>query len=272
MVVFPNAKINLGLNVAERRPDGYHNLETVFYPVGLCDVLEVLPGDAFEFSSSGIVIDSDTDNNLVVKAFRLLEGEFGLPPVRIHLHKVIPLGAGLGGGSSDAAWMLKVLSQMFRLNLDRQRLIRYAATLGADCPFFIDNQPAYASGIGDILTPEEVSLDKFSLVIVKPPVSVNTGWAYRSIQPCRSAIPVRECVGMPVETWQGKLVNDFEIPVFQRFPEIEAIRDQLYDMGALYASMSGSGSSVYGIFGGKSPGLRLKFPGDYFVFCQEHRT
>lgn len=268
MVVFPNAKINLGLNVIERRSDGYHNLETVFYPVGLCDVLEVLPGDVFEFSSSGIAIDSDTENNLIVKAYRLLKEAFYLPPVRIYLHKVIPMGAGLGGGSSDAAWMLKVLNEMFQLHLGRQILIRYAASLGADCPFFIENQPAHASGIGDILTPGQVSLEKYSIVIIKPPVSVNTAWAYRSIQPGRSEISIRECVGMAVETWQDRLVNDFEIPVFQQFPEIKEIRDQLCDMGAIYASMSGSGSSVYGIFSEIPHGLRQRFPDDYFVFFQ----
>lgn len=269
MVVFPNAKINLGLNVVERRPDGYHNLETIFYPIALCDVLEVLPGAAVGFSSSGSMIDSEPDNNLVVKAYRLLKEQFGLPPVRIHLHKVIPLGAGLGGGSSDAAWMLKVLNQMFHLNIEKQNLIRFAATLGADCPFFIDNQPAHASGIGDILTPEQVSLENFSIVIVKPPVSVNTAWAYRSMQPGRGEYPIQETVGMPVETWQGKLVNDFEIPVFQQFPEIGLIRDQLMDMGALYTSMSGSGSAVYGIFRENPQKLRERFPDDYFVFCQQ---
>lgn len=272
MIVFPNAKINLGLNVVERRPDGYHNLETVFYPVALCDVLEVLPGEKFEFSSSGILIDSDIDNNLVVRAFRLLEGEFSLPPVRIHLHKVIPLGAGLGGGSSDAAWMLKVVNEMFRLNLDRQQLMRYAATLGADCPFFIDNQPAHASGIGEILTPENISLTDFSIVIVKPPVSVNTAWAYRSIQPKRGEISIRECVQKAVETWQDMLVNDFEIPVFQQFPEIKEIRDRLGDMGAIYAAMSGSGSAVFGIFKELPPRLSQMFPDDYFVFCQQRPT
>jgi 4-diphosphocytidyl-2-C-methyl-D-erythritol kinase len=268
MVVFPNAKINLGLNVTERRADGYHNLETVFYPLVLSDILEVLPGGIFEFQTSGLPVDANKDDNLVVKAFQLLNRDFRLPPVAVYLHKVIPMGAGLGGGSSDAAFMLRALNNLSGLNLSDDHLKRYAVQLGADCAFFIENRPAVAAGIGDLLTPAEVDLSGYSIVLVKPPFPVNTAMAYRAITPGRARIPVAGVVRQPIETWKGLLVNDFEAPVFDLFPDIGDIKKRLYDSGAVYASMSGSGSAVYGIFNKVPDGLAGTFGADYFIFQQ----
>jgi 4-diphosphocytidyl-2-C-methyl-D-erythritol kinase len=268
MLSFPNAKINLGLNVIERRPDGYHNLETVFYPLALSDILEVLTGKSFQFHSSGLMLDTEGGDNLVVKAYSLLKSEFDLPPVRIHLHKVIPFGAGLGGGSSDAAYMLKMLSRLFGLGLSSQELQQYAAKLGADCPFFIDNHPSLATGIGDELTPISLDLDKYYIALVKPPLGVNTAHAYKAIRPSKHQTSIKDIMLQPVETWKECLNNDFETPVFKSFPEITSVKRRLYELGALYASMSGSGSSVYGIFQ-ESPGnLHEYFSADYFVFGQ----
>lgn len=268
MVQFPNAKINLGLSVTERRPDGYHNLETVFYPVPLCDVLEVIRGETFSFRATGLTIEGPEEENLVVRAWRLLQKRFGLPPVVVRLHKVIPSGAGLGGGSSDAAFMLKMVSDLFGLNLPQKELEAEASKLGADCPFFIRNTPAFATGTGNILTPIEVDLSGYHLVLVKPQVHVHTGEAYQSITPRQPAVSVHEVVQQPVGSWKGILVNDFEESVFRLYPQIGEIKEELYRRGAVYASMSGSGSAVYGLFR-ESPGdLPEVFPGDCFVFFQ----
>jgi 4-diphosphocytidyl-2-C-methyl-D-erythritol kinase len=268
MLSFPNAKINLGLSVIERRPDGYHNLETVFYPLALSDILEILTGESFQFNSSGLMLDTEGDDNLVVKAYSLLKSEFDLPPVRIHLHKVIPFGAGLGGGSSDAAYMLKMLSRLFGLGLSPEQLRKYAAKLGADCPYFIDNHPSLATGIGNELTPISLDLGKYYIALVKPPFGVNTALAYKAVKPPGRQTSIRDILLQPVETWKECLSNDFETPVFKMFPEIASVKDTLYELGAVYASMSGSGSSVYAIFT-ESPGnLHEHFSPDYFVFGQ----
>jgi 4-diphosphocytidyl-2-C-methyl-D-erythritol kinase len=266
MVSFPNAKINLGLSVTERRPDGYHNLETVFYPVKLCDILEVIRADRFSFQQTGLAMEIPPEDNLVVKAFRLQEKQFDLPPVKIHLHKVIPTGAGLGGGSSDAAFLLKMVNELFQTGLTVQQLEKLAGTLGADCPFFIGNTPAMATGTGHILEPVRIDLSAFHLVLVKPSFSVSTAMAYRSITPRTPAIPVSEIITRPVETWRGSLVNDFEEPVCQLFPEIGNIRDTLYRHGAVYAAMSGSGSAVYGLFSEIPERPEEWFPEDTRVF------
>ncbi len=268
MLSFPNAKINLGLHVIERRPDGYHNLETVFYPLTLSDILEVLPGERFQFQFSGLLLDNEGGDNLVVKAYSLLKSEFDLPPVRIHLHKVIPFGAGLGGGSSDAAYMLKMLSGMFGIGLSSEQLRHFAAKLGADSPFFIDNQPSLATGIGDELTPISLDLGNYYIALVKPPVGVNTALAYKAIRPAKQQTSIKEIILQPVETWRERLTNDFEAPVFKMFPEIASVKGTLYELGALYASMSGSGSSVYGIFGESPCNLHDHFSAEHFVFGQ----
>ena len=252
MITYPNAKINLGLNIVEKRPDGYHNLETIFYPINLQDALEVtqLDGEGeYALTLSGTPIEGDPDQNLVVKTYRLLKKDFpDMPAIDIHMYKHIPTGAGLGGGSADAAFMIKLLNEKFKLGLSIEQMEEYAATLGADCAFFIRNKPVFASGIGNIFEPIQLSVKGYSLVLVKPDIFVSTKDAFSLIQPMKPSQSLREIVRMPVETWRATMKNDFENSVFQKYPEIAAIKDKLYDMGAIYASMSGSGSSVYGIF------------------------
>ena len=252
MITYPNAKINLGLNIVEKRPDGYHNLETIFYPINLQDALEVtqLDGEGeYVLTLSGTPIEGDPDQNLVVKTYRLLKKDFpDIPAIDIHMYKHIPTGAGLGGGSADAAFMIKLLNEKFKLGLSIEKMEEYAATLGADCAFFIQNKPVFASGIGNIFEPIQLSLKGYYLVLVKPDIFVSTKDAFSLIQPMKPSQSLREIVRMPVETWRATMKNDFENSVFQKYPEIAAIKDKLYDMGAIYASMSGSGSSVYGIF------------------------
>ena len=252
MITYPNAKINLGLNIVEKRPDGYHNLETVFYPINLQDALEVtkLEGEGeYNLKVSGVPIEGEPDNNLVVKAYRLLKKDFpDMAPINIHMYKHIPTGAGLGGGSSDAAFMLKLLDKKFKLNLSTEKLEEYAAILGADCAVFIQNKPVFATGIGNIFEEISLSLKGYYIVLIKPNIFVSTKDAFANIHPKQPAHSLKEIVRMPVETWRATMKNDFEESVFQKFPEIAAIKDKLYDMGAVYASMSGSGSSVFGIF------------------------
>jgi 4-diphosphocytidyl-2-C-methyl-D-erythritol kinase len=252
MITYPNAKINLGLNIVEKRPDGYHNLETVFYPINLQDALEVnlLEGEEeFSLKVSGVPIEGEPENNLVVKAYRLLKKDYPeMPAIDIHMYKHIPTGAGLGGGSADAAFMIKLLNDKFKLNLSIEKMEEYAAILGADCAFFIQNKPVFATGIGNIFEPIQLSLKGYYLVLVKPDIFVSTKDAFAHIIPTQPTQSLKEIIRMPVETWRATMKNDFEDSVFQKFPEIAAIKDKLYDLDAVYASMSGSGSSVYGIF------------------------
>ena len=258
MITFPNAKINLGLNIVEKRPDGYHNLETVFYPVPLEDALEVNilheGNEKFRLHQAGLEIEGEVENNLVVKAYKLLDEKFNLPPVDIHLFKHIPSGAGLGGGSSDAAYMLKLLNEKFNLALTDETLEEYAAKLGADCAFFIRNAPTYAEGIGNLFSPISLSLKGYQIVLVKPDIFVSTREAFSNIHPHRPKYPVREAIQRPVQEWKDTLINDFEASVFPQHPVIGEIKEELYHQGAIYASMSGSGSSVFGLF---TPGFVL---------------
>ncbi|WP_044267123.1 4-(cytidine 5'-diphospho)-2-C-methyl-D-erythritol kinase [Bacteroides timonensis] len=252
MITFPNAKINLGLNIVEKRPDGYHNLETVFYPVPLEDALEVNVlnegSEKFRLHQAGLEIEGEVENNLVVKAYKLLDEKFNLPPVDIHLFKHIPSGAGLGGGSSDAAYMLKLLNEKFSLELTDETLEEYAAKLGADCAFFIRNTPTYAEGIGNVFSPISLSLKEYQIVLVKPDIFVSTREAFAKIKPHRQDIPLKEVLKHPIEEWKELMVNDFEESVFPQFPAIKAIKEKLYKQGAVYAAMTGSGSSVFGLF------------------------
>ena len=248
MICFPNAKINLGLHIVSRRSDGYHNLETIFYPIGLKDALEIIPSTETRFFQTGIPIEGAPENNLVIRALRLIAAEKKLPEMDIHLLKKIPSGAGLGGGSSDAAFMLKLLNETFNLGYSTEELITRAARLGADCPFFILNKPAFATGIGDKLETIELDLRNYTFLLVKPDIMVSTKAAYAMITPREPDLPLKEIIQRPVEEWKGLLKNDFEPPVFEKFPEICMIKQQLYEMGALYASMSGSGSSLFGLF------------------------
>ena len=270
MITFPNIKINLGLSITEKRPDGYHNLETVFYPVALEDALEIRTNpeaqQKFTLHQHGMEIAGNPENNLVVKAYLLLDKEFHLPPVEIHLYKHIPSGAGLGGGSSDCAFMIKLLNEKFRLALSLEEMEDYAARLGADCAFFIRNQPVFATGIGNIFEPVRLSLSGYYLVLVKPDIFVSTRDAFAHITPRRPEVSLKDIICQPVETWKDSMKNDFEDSVFQKYPEIAAIKDELYDLGAVYASMSGSGSSVYGIFRQPVEHVDEKFGG---CFCRQ---
>lgn len=269
MISFPNAKINLGLNVTEKRVDGFHNLETVFYPVGWSDVLEFVISREFSFTTSGIPISGDPEANMVIKAYRLFKEEFGLPPLKIHLHKNIPFGAGLGGGSSDAAFMLRMLNKTFELKLSDEKLMGYAATLGSDCPFFVLNKPVFATGRGEVLSIINTTLNGHLLLLVKPPVEVSTAKAFQFIVPRKSQISLMENLDLPVHSWKDKVINQFESSVFQAHPEIGRIKEQLYNLGAVYASMSGSGSCVFGIFD-ELPGDYSKlFPAPFLTFSQQ---
>lgn len=251
MLTFPNAKINLGLNIVEKRADGYHNIETVFYPIGLCDVLEVVPSETctdYSFSSSGITIDGDPEDNLIVKAYRLLRSEYQFPAIDISLIKQIPFGAGLGGGSADAAFMLKAINELFTLKLTPKKLEKLASSLGADCPVFIRNRPVFATGIGNAFTSIDLSLKGYFLLLVKPDIHVSTPEAYSLVVPEKPETSLLELIKQPVSNWKNTIKNDFEKSVFARYPSINKIKNDLYEMGAVYASMSGSGSSVFGIF------------------------
>lgn len=249
MVSFPPCKINLGLNVTRKRPDGYHDIATCFYPVPWTDALEIIPSRNFTFSTSGDPVPGAMADNLCVRAYELLKKDFSLKPVSVHLLKKIPIGAGLGGGSADGAFTLKVLNDLFALGLDKQKLIEYAAMLGSDCPFFIEAKPAIGTGRGEILSPVDVSLKGNYLIIVKPEVSISTAQAFSETVPRESGFDIRAIIEKhPVGEWKHTLKNDFEESTFKRFPVIEAIHTKLYAFGAKYASMSGSGSAVFGIF------------------------
>jgi 4-diphosphocytidyl-2-C-methyl-D-erythritol kinase len=282
MIVFPNCKINLGLQILNKREDGFHNLETIFYPVLLRDALEVVRSidDKMQaninFKSTGLTIEGDSHNNLCIKAYELLKKDFStLPSIQMQLYKTIPMGAGLGGGSSDGAFALKLLNEKFQLGLSRQQLINYALELGSDCPFFIINKPSFATGRGELL--EEVSLDlsAYQFAIVNPGIHVHTGWAFAQLnlsndsgrfERLDSQHPdLKTIIQQPINTWKNQLINDFEEPVSKAHPEIASIKQQLYDAGAVYASMTGSGSTVFGIFS-REQKPAFSFPPSYF--CQ----
>ena len=275
MIVFPCAKINLGLNIVSKREDGYHNLETVFYPIPLYDALEIkymdekFPSDtACDLKVTGNAVDCDEQKNLVVKAYHILAADYQLQRIHTHLYKHIPSQAGLGGGSSDAAFMIRLLDERFRLNIGNPEMERYAARLGADCAFFIEAEPAYAEGIGDVLMPADGpdgNLQGYYLCVVKPDVAVSTKEAYSAITPKKPAKSCRDIVRQPIETWKEELVNDFEEPIFKMHPKLAAIKQKLYDRGAVYASMSGSGSALYGIFKEEPKGIEEQFDG---MFCE----
>jgi 4-diphosphocytidyl-2-C-methyl-D-erythritol kinase len=250
MISFPNAKINLGLNITEKRPDGYHNIESVLYPVPLCDILEINISNngQFSFCSSGLTVDCNSANNLCVKAFDLLRERFDLPPVNIWLHKIIPSGAGLGGGSSDAAYTLKMLNIIFNLALDNKVLMELATRLGMDCPFFIDNLPALATSRGDVLTPLDFSLRGHSICIARPDIHISTTEAYAGIASKQGQICPAALTTFSASSWKGILKNQFEENLSVNYPQLQSIKDSFYNSGALYASLSGSGSAVYGIF------------------------
>lgn len=251
VIVYPNAKINIGLNVINRRVDGYHNLETIFSPINIFDLLEVRKNSlssGVAFSSSGLMINGKAEDNLVVCAAHLLMKDFETGGIKIHLHKQIPWGAGLGGGSSDAAYTLKAINELFKLNLSISQLETYAAQLGSDCPFFVQNKPCFATGRGEVMNPVNLSLKGLWSVVVKPPFGVSTVEAYRGVQPQQPEHSLCDLIRLPIEEWSTHIKNDFEKSVFVKYPQIEQIKRQMYDLGAAYASMSGSGSAVFGLF------------------------
>jgi 4-diphosphocytidyl-2-C-methyl-D-erythritol kinase len=248
VIAFPNAKINLGLHVIEKRADGFHNIETIFYPIGWCDILEIVKSDSLKFKKTGIRISGESKKNLCLQAYQLLKDKYDLPPVNIHLHKIIPIGAGLGGGSSDAAHTLLLLNKIFDLAISETDLIGMASTIGADCAFFIKNNTVFATGKGDVFETVDLKLPGLQLLVVKPDVGVNTASAYKGVKPKLPLSTLKETVAKPAETWKEVLANDFETTVFKKQPVIQYIKEELYNSGAVYASMSGSGSAVYGLF------------------------
>ncbi len=248
MIVFPNAKINIGLQVLKKRADNYHELETVFYPVKKCDILEIIEAPKLSLHTSGIIIEGNIEENICLKAYKMLAKDFKLPIIAIYLHKVIPIGAGLGGGSSDAAFMIKALNEKFKLSLTNEKMQDYARQLGADCAFFIKSQPVFAEGIGNEFTDIKLDLSSYHFIIVKPKIHISTQEAYQSVVPDSHGKNLKQNIQTPIENWKNTIINDFEAGIFRKFPEIREIKEEMYHMGALYASMSGSGSAVFGIF------------------------
>jgi len=264
MVAFPHCKINLGLNVIRKRDDGYHDIVTGFYPIGLTDILEIVPASEFAFSVSGDPIAGDHGENLCVKAYRLVRRHHDVPDVKIHLHKKIPSGAGLGGGSSNAAFTLRILNEIFDLKLSGVTLANYAGQLGSDCAFFLKDVPQTGTGRGDMLTPLSLSLKGRHLVLIKPDIHVSTAQAYAGIAPKSPDAELSNIISnKPVEQWRHLVKNDFEATVFDAYPRIREIKEALYKNGALYASMSGSGSAVYAIFSNPMQ-LQHLFPGMFY--------
>jgi 4-diphosphocytidyl-2-C-methyl-D-erythritol kinase len=267
VLTFPNCKINLGLHILRKRTDGFHDLETVFYPIDLKDALEIVHGDSPEiiFSTSGNSLDIPDNNNICIKAYTLLKKDYAaIPPVKMHLHKSIPSGAGLGGGSADGAFTLLLLNQKFQLKLTEEQLLHYALLLGSDCPFFIKNKPCFGTGRGEHLEPIGLDLSAYTFIIVNPGIHINTGQAFKQLTPDAKRVSVKEIIQQPIPEWKNHLKNDFEEPIFQQYPEINSIKISLYQHGALYAAMSGTGSTVFGIFA-KDQVPSISFSQSYFV-------
>lgn len=256
MISFPNAKINIGLNIVEKRTDGFHNIESVFYPVQWCDVLEITPAKEFEFKSTGLTILGDDNNNLCVKAamsitnyqLSIIEKEENLTSHQIHLHKIIPMGAGLGGGSADGAFVLKMLNEMYELNLSVQELQALASKLGSDCAFFIENKPVFCHGRGNEFQNISLDLTGKYIVLVNPDIHISTAEAYSGVIPQKATVDLKEAIKLPISEWKDIIKNDFEEKLLIKYPAIAQLKNRFYDLGATYASMTGSGSTVYGIF------------------------
>ena len=272
MICFPTCKINLGLRITQKRADGFHALETVFFPISIKDAIEIIiepetSAAPITFTSSGLAINGDPSDNLCFKAYEILKKDYPtIPNIKMHLHKTIPMGAGLGGGSSDGAFTLVALNQLFNLEIPEQALLDYALQLGSDCPFFIINTPAFATGRGEILKPINLNLDGYSIVIVNPGIAISTKLAFSLITPKVPDTNMEAIICEPVTSWKEKLINDFEQPIFNSFPELANIKETLYQKGAVYASMTGTGSTVYGIFPtSMMDTLSFNFPTHYFV-------
>lgn len=264
MVTFPNVKINLGLNILSKRQDGYHNLQSIFYPVDWCDILEIVKADSFHFEMSGLAIPGDSKDNLVVKAYELMKSRHSIGSVSIHLHKIIPTGAGLGAGSSNGAFALKMLNDIFDLKLDKTILTHYAAELGSDCPFFIENVPCHVSGRGDVLEKINLTLSNYWIKIIHPGIHISTKEAFSKIVPKANLINLLSTTNEQFDVFSKHLVNDFEQSLRETYPQLDQIKQELIHQGASYASMSGSGSAIYGLFKTKpvpTAGAKFEFIG-----------
>lgn len=269
MIYFPNCKINLGLNITEKRPDGFHNIETVFYPVNWCDSLEVIENrkneKPFEFSTSGLAIAGSLDTNLIYKAYQIIQAKHPLPNLSVHLHKVIPMGAGLGGGSADAAFFIRAINTQFNLKMDESEQLFIANQLGSDCAFFIQNKAVYASDKGHVFSNIELNLSKYCILVIYPGIHSNTKEAYDGVIPVASKQTPKQIIEQyNIHEWKNHLKNDFEKSIFKKYPKIEAIKNKLYGTGAIYASLSGSGSAVFGVFE-NTPPLTAFENFDYFL-------
>jgi 4-diphosphocytidyl-2-C-methyl-D-erythritol kinase len=265
MIVFPNAKINLGLNILEKRSDNFHNLESVFYPIGWSDALEIIPSNEFDFQTSGIKIDGDQSTNLCIKVYKALKEKYSLPPVAIHLHKNIPIGAGLGGGSSDAAFTLKLLNQLFELKMSDSAMQNFIRPFGSDCAFFIENKPVFAFDKGDQFEQTSVNLYGKYIALIYPDLHVSTKEAYEGIVPTKPKDGLKKINTEDITDWKKFVKNDFEEGIFKKYPMLSKLKEELYSMGAIYASMSGSGSTVFGIFNDEI-NIKGKLPESYKVW------
>lgn len=270
MLLFPNAKINLGLQVIAKRADGYHDIATVFYPLAITDVLEAVRAPDFSFQVSGLIVDAAPENNLCVRAWRLLQERFELPGVAMALHKSIALGAGLGGGSSNGAFTLQLINKLFKLELSTDELLPFALQLGSDCPFFLLNQPAFATGRGERLKPLEIPpMQGKKILLVNPSIHISTAKAFAAVTPRPPMIDLTQLVQEPVASWKGRLPNDFEEPVFRDYPILAGIQQKLYAHGAVFAGMTGTGSTIYGIFDELPEDPAAWFPSEYRVLCTQ---
>ncbi len=271
MILFPNCKINIGLRILSKRADGYHELETLMYPVrGLCDALEIIPGETegVSFSASGLPVDAPLEKNLCIRAYEALRRRYPLGGVKIHLHKKVPMGAGLGGGSADAAYVIRGLSELFGLGLSLSEMEAVAAEIGSDTAFFVSGSPALATGRGEVLRPVEFSLRGYRLVIVKPSFGVSTAQAYARVKPAPTDVSLWHLLAQPVSAWKDSVFNDFEPSVFAQFPHLKHLKECLYEAGATYAAMSGSGSAIFGLFPGNET-IPLPNLSDEFVYQED---
>ena len=253
MICFPNAKINIGLRVTGKRPDGYHNIESILYPICLTDILEVseqekVSGKGISLDTTGIKMDTPLKENLVFRTAELLRKEYSIPPLSIHLHKLIPIGSGLGGGSSDTAFLLRLLNKKFNIGITEEKLFSIASGLGSDCPFFLNNTSAFISGRGEEIQQMHLNLNRLYLVVVYPDIHIDTSFAYSQITPSKPGLSLQKLIKYPINQWKENIINDFEKPVFSKYPNIRKIKEKLYRMGAIYSSLTGSGSAVYGLF------------------------
>ncbi len=267
MISFPIAKINLGLSILSKRPDGFHNLETIFYPLPIWDVLEIVPSGNAIFTSTGLPVPGENRMNLVMRAYEKIKKNYQQTgSIEVNLHKAIPMGAGLGGGSSDAAQTLMMINRIFRLQIPAKKLMEYALELGSDCPFFMQSHPCFASGKGEILEPVPLNLSEYSFLLVHPDIHIDTAWAFSRIQPAPPEYDLKVSILQPVHSWNRTIVNAFEFPVFAEYPELKKIKDQLYAAGAHYATMTGSGSTIFGIFDKSAlPSLSIKNARQTFI-------